>query len=833
MFSCNKGFFGQPGKKPANRVNHQSKKQIVMFKNYIKIAWRSLFKNKGFTLLNIVGLSIAFGVAILLSMVSLFELSYDNFHEHVDDVYKIYQIKQSPDGAEASQAYAIPFAPALKEDVSGIKKISRYLDDEVLLFYQDKELAIDINWVDPDFFTMFSFPILEGNTETPLKKGNSIVITQKMATVIFDSNDVIGKTVNFLINGKKQPFTITGLAKDIPANSSIEFDVVANFINNPRYEKLKNRWDYSNHEVYIQLEKGLQASQFEKSTRAFTNIHFKDNIEDRKRDGALPDQNGQYVQLHLLPIKDLYFTRYQNGSAIVSKALPYIVLGIALVLLFIACINFMNMSIAKSTARLQEIGMRKSLGAAKKHIFFQFWGESVLIFLVTLLFGILLSIFCLDTFKSLFNTEASFNNTVSLGTCIGFVLVFMMVTLVAGGYPAVLLSKLGTLQALKGKVQVNGRNKVRDILMIVQFAIVILLISGTFVLRGQLQYMKNKDLGFNKEQVISLPLNGKRDSYQVVRLLKEELKGNPNVVSITASNNNLGKGKDGNLSTSVLGFDYKNRNVGTHMLVVDHDYLETLDIPLLSGRSFDRNLIADSTSVVINEAMARELREEDPIGKQIEVMGNSKHTIIGIMKDYNFRDLNRTIEPMTLFMANQEQLAYTYIKIAPSAISQTFDSIQDAWQKLEPNATFLGSFLDDNIERTLKKEKTMTTISTSGATIAIILSCIGLLAISLLVVNQRTKEIGVRKIIGASTLSLLVLLAKDFIKLVIIAFVIIVPIAWGYSNQWLQEYPYRMELSIWFFVSAGVLALSIALLTISFGTIKAVLQNPIKSLRTE
>ncbi|WP_438710523.1 ABC transporter permease [Aquimarina muelleri] len=804
-----------------------------MFTNYLKIAWRSLLKNKSFTFLNIIGLSIAFGVAILLSMASLFELSYDNFHEYADDVYKIYHSEQNPDGIEATETNAIPFAPALQEDVPGIHKISRYLDDEVLLFYQDKELVIDINWVDPDFFTMFSFPIIEGNTRNPLKKENSIVITQKMATIIFGSTNVIGKTVDFLINGKKQPFTVTGLAKNIPANSSIEFEAVGNFINNPRYEKLKNRWDHSNHEVYIQLQQGMQASQFEKNTRAFTNIRFKDNIEDRKRDGALPDKNGQYIQLHLLPIKDVYFTHYQNGRATVSKVFPYIILGIAALLLFIACVNFMNMSIAKSTARLQEIGMRKSLGAAKKHIFFQFWSESILVFLATLSFGILLSILCLDTFKSLFNTDASFDNTVSLGICIGFILVFMSVTLVAGGYPAFLLSKLGTLQALKGKVQVNGRNKVRDVLMIVQFAIVILLVSGTFVLRGQLQYMKNKDLGFNKEQVISLPLNGKRNSYQVVRLLKETLKSNPNVISITASDNNLGRGRDGSQSTSRLGFDYKDHKVGTHMLVVDHDYLETLDIALLSGRSFDRNFIADSTSVVINEAMARELQEEDPIGKQLEVISDFKHTIIGVMKDYNFKDLNRAIEPMTLFMTNQKQVKYAYIKIAPSTIAHTFDSIKETWQKLEPNATFLGSFLDDNIERTLKKEKTMTTIITSGAAIAITLSCIGLLAISLLVVNQRTKEIGVRKIIGASTVSLLVLLAKDFIKLVIIAFVIMVPIVWWYSNQWLEEYPYRMELSIWVFVSAGVLALSIALITISFGTIKAILQNPIKSLRTE
>ncbi len=805
-----------------------------MFKNHLKIAWRSLWKNKSFTFLNVVGLSIAFGVAILLSMASLFELSYDNFHEQADAVYKIYTKEQRPDGASASEVHAIPFTPALNENVPGVHKITRFLDSETLLFYKDKELNMDIHWVDPDFFAMFSFPIIKGDSKTPIKEGNSIVITQKIATIIFGSTDAVGQLVNLNINGKKQPFTVSAITKDIPANSSIEFDIVGNFINNPRYERLKNRWDHTNHEVYMQLQENVSKTEFEKSTYSFTNLRFEDKINSAKRDGALPDNNGQYVQLQLLPLRDVHFSNFQEGNAIVSKALPYIVLGIAILLLFIACVNFINMSIAKSTARLQEIGMRKSLGAAKKHIFLQFWGESILVFLITMSFGVLLSVLFLDSFKVLFNTDASFNNTLSIPVLIGSLLVFMSVTLVAGGYPAFLLSKLGTLQALKGKVQINGRNKVRDILMITQFAIVILLVSGTFVLRGQLLFMQNKDLGFNKEQVISLPLNGKKDSHKVMHLLRETLKHDPNIISVTASDNNLGEGKDGNISTSGLGFDYKDRKVGTHMLVVDYDYTQTLDINLISGRFFDRSFASDSTSVVINEAMARELQETNPIGKQIEIMDDyPKYTIIGVIKDYHFRKLNRTIEPISLFMVPQKRLDYAYIKIAPTNIASTFGTIKNTWKELEPNAEFLGSFLNENIDRTFRKEKIMITIITSGAIIAIVLSCIGLLAISLLVVNQRTKEIGVRKVVGASISSLLILLAKDFVKLVVIAFVIIVPIAWWYSNLWLEEYSYKMELSIWFFVGAGVLALGIALTTISFGTIKAALQNPVKSLRTE
>ncbi len=805
-----------------------------MFKNYIKIAWRNLLKNKGFTFLNIIGLSVAFGVSILLSMAAFFELSYDNFHENKESLYQLNTVWQIPEGSDIYTSQPMPLTPALQEEVPGVSKISRYLDGKVLLIQDEKEFTADINWVDPDFLELFSFPIEKGNDSQPLHEKNTVVLTHKMANKTFGTTDVIGKTVNLLLNGKKEPFTVTAILKDIPDNSSIEFQVLANFESSSRYEDLKNEWDHSNHLVYMQLKEGISISQFETSTQAFANLHFKDDIDNTKRDGAKPNENGQYVQLKLHPFKDVYFTSYKKGSIVVSRALPYIVLGIALLLLFIACINFVNMSIAKSTTRLQEIGMRKTLGAAKKHVFFQFWSESILVFLATLCLGTLLSILLLDEFKSLFNTGATFNNTLSFFAMIVFVLVFLIITGVAGGYPALLLSKLGTLQALKGKIQVNGRDKVRDILMITQFAIVILLMSGSFVLWGQLQFMRTKDLGFNKEQVISVPLNGKKESYKVVNLLREELKNQPDIISITASDNNLGRGKDGSQYTSTMGFDYENREVVTNILIVDHDYIETLDIKLLSGRSFDRSFMADSLSVVINESMVKELGEINPLGKQLSFINDSiKHTVIGVVKDYNFKKLDRAIEPMSLFMTNQKGVRYAYFKIAPTDISQTYDVIKNAWQKLEPNAEFLASFLDENIDRTFKKEKIMITIITSGSVIAIILSCIGLLAISLLVVNKRTKEIGVRKVVGASVSSLIVLLARDFIKLVIIAFIITIPFAWWYSNQWLQEYSYRMELSIWFFLAAGILAIGIALTTISFGTIKAALQNPVKSLRTE
>ncbi|NER17345.1 ABC transporter permease [Spongiivirga citrea] len=804
-----------------------------MFKSYLKIAWRSLLKNKGFTFLNIIGLSVAFGAAILLSMAALFELSYNQFHENIDDIHQVYITTQRTKGTEANTSHPIPLAPTLKDEVPGIAKITRHLEENTLLVYKDKELGADLTWVDPDFFSIFSFPVIKGNEQEPFEEGNTAVVAKEIASAVFGDENAIGSTINLMIEGEARPFKVTAIIEDAPRNSTMDFEILLNFENYPGHDEAMEDWGSSNHQVFLMLEDGVATSQFETATNSFTNLHYAEEVDNAKRDGASVDADGQYINLSLSPFKDAYFTGYSRGTATTNKSLPYIVLGIAFLILFIACVNFINMSIAKNTGRLQEIGMRKTLGAAKRHVFLQFWNESVLIFLATIIIGTLLSALLLEDFKVLFRTGATYSNTFSPALLIGSFFIFFIITLIAGGYPALLLTKLGTLQALKGKLEVKSGNALRNVLMVVQFAIAILLISGTFVLWGQLEYMRTKDLGYNKEQVVSVPLIGKKNSYTAVQLLREELSGNGNILSISGSDNALGRGKDGSAYISRLGFDYKDRVVKTHMLVVDYDYPETLDLEIVDGRTFNRDFAADSLSVVINEAMAKELGEQDPVGKRFVLSDSINYTIVGLVKDYHFSKLDKAIEPLTLFMNDDWDLYYAYIKVAPENLASSFSAIETAWKTIEPNAEFLGSFLDENIDRALRREKIMITIITSGAIVAIILSCIGLLAISLLVVNQRTKEIGVRKVVGASVVSLAVLLAKDFVKLVVIGFVIIVPFAWLAAKNWLEGYTYHVDLSVWFFVAAGILAVIIALATISTGTIRAALQNPVKNLRTE
>ena len=356
--------------------------------------------------------------------------------------------------------------------------------------------------------------------------------------------------------------------------------------------------------------------------------------------------------------------------------------------------------------------------------------------------------------------------------------------------------------------------------------------TGFLFLWQQTNYMKNKDLGFNKDFVISVPLSGNASSYEFIELFRNELINQPGILSVSGADDNLGYGEDGSISKSVMGFDHKGKNVKTNVLTVDADYVKTLDINLLEGRSFDATRAADSLAFIVNESMAKDLGEERPLEATI-MLDSTPFKIIGVVEDYHFEELNKSIEPITLIMNPTWGLYYAYVKVAPRNLTNSYDFIEKTWNRLQPGTEFRGSFLNENVDRTFRKERALTTMITSGSVIAILLSCIGLFAISLLVVSQRTKEIGIRRVIGASVTSITYLLTKDFLKLVAIGFVIATPFAKWLADAWLEDYAYRIQLSLWLFLLPGLIALSVALITIGGKTISAARQNPTKSLRTE
>lgn len=807
-----------------------------MFRNYIKIAIRNLWKDKTFTVLNSTGMAVAFGIASLLCIYALYDLSRDRFHTNKDRLYEVYALTQTPKGQEAGNGQPVPFAEAIKEEVVGVEKISRLLSGGIMLSYKEKALGLNVSFVDPDFLTMFSFPALEAVNESPIEALYSIAITQAAAKRIFGEEEALGKTISGFNAGEEFPLTVTAVLADIPAHSSINFDALMNFKTLPDevYANNIDKWNNTNHKVFLELSKGVSAEQFEIASRSFSNLHYKDEIERNINQGAKPDKNGEYRQIRLLPFANSSFVNYSDGTAKVNKTMQYLLLGMAFLIVFIAGVNFVNMSIARGSQRVKEIGVRKTLGAGKKQVFFQFWGESLAVFTLALLLGGGLAYLLLEKFQTLFQTKADFSLLLNPRIAVGFLLSILFISFLAGGYPAILMSKIGTLKGLQGKTGTNAKNRLRSSLIVIQFSIAIVLISGTIVLWEQLEYMRNKDLGYNKEQVITLPLNTKKNNTEVVQLLRNILATEPQILSISAADINLGLGKDGTSQKSKLGFEYKGKRVSTNTLNVDYDYIETLGLELIEGRDYNKQLATEGLSVIINESMVREFGEENPLEIQFLFDEDVNISVIGVIKDYHFESLNNAIEPLSLFMLpGEDPVQYAYIRVAPNTLATSMDKVKEAWKTIEPDASFLGSFLDENIERTFNKEKRIITIITSGSILAILLSCVGLFAISLLVVNQRRKEIGIRKVVGASTLNITLLLSTDFLKLVGIAFLIASPIAWYFSSQWLDTYVYKTDLSLLTFIGAGLLAMLIAVLTISLRTIQAATANPVESLKTE
>jgi len=804
-----------------------------MIKNFIRIALRNLWKNKVFTALNIIGLSVAFCVAILLSISSLDDLAEDQFHANKDNLYQVYATEQTSKGPKEGLSRATPFATTVKAEVPGVKRITRHLEENIVVSHKDKEMQLDVSYVDSGFLDMFSFPILKGQKKSPLSQPSFVVLTEESAKLLFGTVDAVGETVLLKINNTKKPFTVSAILEDIPKESSMDFHILVGFENNPYYKQTLDDWNSRFHNVYLQLEEGVTTQQFEERTRDFVARHYQDNIENAKRDGIQPDVNNQYYQMRLFPYVDSAFTKFKGGIAETSRIMPYMILCIAILILFIASVNFINMNVANGGQRLREIGMRKTLGASKFQLFVQLWVESIIIFLVAMIIGVLLSNGLLKDFQALFRTGGTFSTLLTLKTIVFLIGTIVLITFVTGGYPALLLSRLGTLKALKGKMEAKSGSNLRNTLIVIQFSIAILFISGTLVLSKQINFLRHKDLGFDKHNVISIPLNGSLDSYKLVNRLRNELQNTPEVISITAADNNLGFGRDGSSYASVSGFDYEGRGVKTHNLIVDYDYLETLGLELVTGRGFSRAYSMDSLSMVINESMAREYGKENPLDVVISFDDSIRYNVIGVIKDYNFRGLKSEVEPLTFFMDSSAGYYYAFVKVDPDNAVAAYDKVEEAWNKIEPDALFLGSFLNENIDRTLSREKVLTKIITSGSIVAILLSCIGLFAISMIVVNQRTKEIGVRKVVGASVAGLVRLLLSDFLKLVVVAFIVATPIAWWMSSKWLEEYSYKISLHMGLFIMSGAIAVLIALFTIGFKTIQAALQNPVNSLRSE
>lgn len=808
---------------------------MSMLRNYVKIALRTLWKSKGYAAINVVGLSVAFCICVFLFLTAYLQLTFDAFHTDGDRIFQTYFFANDPEKTNKTGSMPLPLRPALKADFPEVEAARVMIGRKSLIEVNGKYFDKLATMTDPDFFTIFSFPLLKGTPETALRELNSVVLSENMAKAAFGDQDPMGKII-FLGNERdRKQYLVTGVVSDAPHNSTIQYDALIRIENSPGYQGSKDSWNNESHSVFVKLPPRISQAAFEPRLKAFAKKYFPHKFEELTQIGAKPDALGDLFAVRLQPLSKVHFDREISGGKGAPIAIVYTLMGIGFFIMLIACINFINLSIARSFTRAKEVGVRKSLGALRNQLFVQIWSESTLICLVSFGVGITLAYTLLPAFNARFDARLNLEYLLQPGFIALIVGLFLLVTFVAGGYPAWQMIRFNPVEVLKGKVSIKRPGILRNSLIVTQFSMSALLACCTIIASQQVDFLRTRPLGFDKEQVISLPVGNQVDGRQVLGRLRNRLGNDPSVLSVTGTGVNLGRGKDRVSSRSTVGFTYKGRQVESDWLLVDYDYFKTLHIKPVAGREFSRAYPSDSVHrVIITQSMAKAMGEANPVGMLFgDDSDSTKSQIIGVVPDFHLYSVAEPTRPITMYLSSNDPIRYIFVRVAPSSLAHSMDQLKRVWKEVAPQAEFMGSFLNENIDAWYQNEEMLARILSLAAGIAILLSCLGLFAVALMVIEQRTKEIGIRKVMGAGIANLIIVLSQDFVKLVLISLTIAIPLAWFSMKSWLDHYSERVEISVWVFVTVGLGALFIALATVSFQTLKAALVNPIKSLKSE
>ena len=806
-----------------------------MFKSYFKIAYRNLFRNKLHTSINIGGLIIGFTIGIAILLVVYDQFSYDNYHANGKNLYQAYQVFNNPEGETVTNSFGYAAAPIYRAEAPAIERITRIVDGGNHIEYNGKDRQIPVTLVDEDFLNMFSFTKVNGNRNSPLKNLSDVVITEEAAKKIFGNEDPIGKMIKISIGDKMQTVIVSAVVNDV-INSSIHFEVLARIENRPNYANEKNDWGDRAPSMYIELKEGTTLQQAETQLKQIDKKYVPDWYADMAKKGAKPDKFGDLLATRLLPLSDVHFSSRVNGHHAISYLQITTILTVGLFILFIACFNFININLAGAFTRSREIGVRKCLGAARWKLFAQLWIESLLVCFI----AFVLSLLFLNVFlHAIHGFDQLRNSLLSILWKPGFtvlaVSLLFFVSLIAGGYPSWLMIRFKVVESLKGKISMNRKSSLRSSLIVIQFVIACIMISCTYIIYQQYQYLQNADLGIDKAYVISMPLHQPSLGRETIKKLRARLASNPHILSISGSNINMGRGADHRTVKSTTDFGYKEKQIHTNMASVDFDYLKTFGLKPIEGRDFDRAFGADtSNNIIISESVARQFNEPNLVGKTVGADSSFRGwRIVGIFPDFHLYSMEEALEPLSLTLDRNAPLNYCFIKTSSQNPVATLDAIKKEMEDMEPGQEFTATFVDENISNWYQAEKTMSLLFSIASIIAIVLSCLGLLAMVLLIIQHRIKEIGLRKVLGASVHNISLLISREFISLVLIAVLIATPISWFAMYKWLQDFPYRIQLQAWMFALVALAALIIALLTIAINTIRAASQNPVKCLRTD
>lgn len=806
-----------------------------MFKNYILLALRNMLKNKLHTFINIGGMVVAFSCSIFIILLVYRHFTFDDFELNKDKLFKVYHYAIGPNGEEVGTSMAYPLTPALKAENIGIAKATSILTDGKLVRYKDKTLDMTTTLVDPDFLSMFTFPVMKGNTSNPLSDVGNCVLTQNSAEKLFGNEEAIGKSVEVKLEGTWYKLTVAAVTKDFPENSSIKFSVLARTELFPPYAAIHDNWDNQNHPVYVQLANNTTQQQVESRLRSFMKKYRPDDPAASKKDGYRADGNGDYHSFRLLPLSELHFSPQMSEGSSVTKAFLYTLILISCVILLIASFNFVNLNIGLSFTRTTEIGIRKCLGAGKRQIWLQVWGESFIMILISMLMAIGIVYLLIKNFSESFDNTLSTSPLMDPAVIIILSALILVVSFIASGYPSAIMAKLKTVEILKGKISVKKPGMLRNALIVTQFVIAIVFICTTIIVYQQFDYLRSAPLGYNTTSIISIPIKNDEHGRDIIAKLRTRLSSQSSVVSVSGADVNLGRGQDGSVSTSVMSFSYGDKNIVGQIITADYDFLKTLGIQPRGGRDFSIEYASDSSAQIIaTESYAAQFGEKNIAGFSYYVDSSQpKIKVAGVIPDIQIKSLRDQQRPIAIYLSQNKSMNYAWIRVSTSNPVATMDMVKKIYATVEPGVEFKGSYANENIDRLYKEENMMAKLFTIAASIAILLSCMGLFGLASIIIRQRVKEIGVRKVLGASVGSIIGLVSKEFIKPVLIALLLAIPIAWWALSAWLQDYSHRVSIQWWVFAVTGAIALIITICTVSFQSIKAALANPVKSLRTE
>jgi len=798
-----------------------------MFGNYLKTALRSLLRYKTYSTINIVGLAMGLACAILILLWVQDELSYDRFNKNASSIYRVLvQYSDQTGNLNTAPYVPSPLVKAAKAEIPEVieaGRLERWGDKKELIKYKDKVFYEDgIASYDPEILRILSVPLVKGELKDLLNDRNDVVITEATARKYFGNEDPIGKVLNW---NNWQLFTVKGVLKNIPRNSHIRFNVLTRYNNEERSWPQGFTWSSFNRPIYVQLKENANVEEVNRKLTAL--------VKRNNERSNLP-----VIKLFLQPLKDIHLTAGLMGeyADVRDKKYVYIYSIIAVFILCIACINFVNLSTARSAKRAKEVGLRKTIGANRSQIFKQHIAESFLLVCMSLAIALILVEILLPMFNRLSGKELT-SAILDLKSLFGVLAIILITTVLAGSYPALYLSRLSPISVLKGGTQAGAAGTVlRKGLVVTQFSLSIILILSTIIVARQLHFLKNKDLGFRKENLVYLPI--KENVGRSYNLFKTRLLQNPNILSV-ADKDIFPTGSIEGARVAKQGED-SNHGVDVIVVGVGYDYFKTLNLSILEGRDFSPEHPTDSTeALMVNEEAARQLGLNSPVGQKIHSLGGRDRTIIGVVKDANFKSLHYKIEPQIFRMLTDltpsEVNLYGVILVKINGQNQqdALAAIEKVWGEINPGFPLEINFLDQRYSQLYSSDQQIGTIVNYFTFLAIVISCLGLFGLVSFTAEQRTKEIGVRKVLGASDAGVVAMLTKDIAVWVLLANIIAWPIGWFAMNKWLEDFAYRIEISWWMFVLASVLALTIALLTVSWQALKAATANPVEALRYE